>query len=128
MIDRLELDDEAAGNEEVNASFSDDMVLVAHGDGRLTNESHATKAEFNAHCLFVDGLQEPRPEHTMNFYRRIEDDRCKRVEVNTWFDSAGVILMHVMCIDRPRRGLRRIGPCPNCGHSRRFNLKPVDRR
>lgn len=58
-LDRLELDDETLGYEDVDAVLADDPTLVGNRKQNLSPKRNAATFELDADGLLVDRFQEP---------------------------------------------------------------------
>src|SRR5258708_24845050 len=69
VLHRLELHDDAVGNEEIEALSADCPALILDADCHLSRERNAAKGELDAERLLVDGLEEAGPENSMHLDR-----------------------------------------------------------
>src|SRR4051812_37006080 len=76
LIDRLELDDHQAGEEDIDVQLTIEIsVLVENRDPGLPDELDPALFQFMTEAFLVDGLKEPWTESPMNLDRRT-DNRC----------------------------------------------------
>ena len=69
-LDRFQLNNDLVFDEKVEAMLTNLVIAIEKRDWFLPNESNSAQRKFDGERLFVNRLQKPRAEFTMN------SDRC----------------------------------------------------